>query len=302
MSPGWSVMGLVGLLAAVAVSLAAVKDEESDAAAPEGVVRAAAKDGPSDRRETTPRPPESALRSRSRSVAASEPPSPSRSRSIGAVRSGRLAHGVRLEESEHIRLVDTDVPAGRFWGTETLVGMIQRAARRVAAQRPGNRLTVGELSPEGGGPVPGHRSHRNGRDVDLGFYLIDGDTPVYPRWFIPLGADGRGSWGRAVHFDAERNWLLVEALLSDPVAHVQLIYVAPELRRRVLRHAQRRGADAEIYARAERLLVAPIGTMSPHDNHFHVRIFCPPEDMPECRDEPPFWRWLPDTYPQPRRP
>ena len=40
----------------------------------------------------------------------------------------------------------------------------------------------------------------------------------------------------------------------------------------------------------------------PHRNHFHVRIYCPAEDVTSdrrstCRDRGPYWPWLPSTHP-----
>jgi hypothetical protein len=32
-----------------------------------------------------------------------------------------------------------------------------------------------------------------------------------------------------------------------------------------------------------------------HANHFHVRIYCPADDRPHCRDSAPYWPWYRTT-------
>src|SRR5438270_231880 len=59
------------------------------------------------------------------------------------------------------------------FGTDELVLAIERAAARVESEQPGALLGVGDLSVRGGGDMPFHRSHENGRDADLLFYSVD---------------------------------------------------------------------------------------------------------------------------------
>src|SRR5690606_23916438 len=89
-----------------------------------------------------------------------------KSRSIGYPFDGRLEHGVLLRETPFVRYTPEYARDGRFYGTWELVQLLHRAAHRVATRVPGARLSVGELSKQGGGRVPGHHSHQNGRDVD----------------------------------------------------------------------------------------------------------------------------------------
>lgn len=218
--------------------------------------------------------------------------------SIGLPFDGRLRHGVLLRESTHVRLVGEYREAGRFWGIEELVRLVERAAARVAQRLPGARLSVGELSARTGGPIAGHRSHQNGRDVDLAFYVLDGDgRPYEPDAFAAFDRHGRGlPPNEGLRFDDARNWELVARLLADPDARVQYIFVADGLRTRLLATARRRRAPRAIVARAEQVLVQP-SHGHPHRNHFHVRIYCPPADRPLCRDREPFHPWYPGTPP-----
>ena len=138
--------------------------------------------------------------------------------SIGSPNRGVLVDGVELaRNAEGLRWLRSN---DRHWGLPRFTAAIEHAAARVARERPGARLTVGDLStPTGGGPLSPHFSHRSGVDADLLFYVttLDG-APVDSPGFVHVGADGlaedeaRGRWLR---FDVEREWLLVRALIDD---------------------------------------------------------------------------------------
>lgn len=219
-----------------------------------------------------------------------------RSRSIGWYWRGALERGRRLVDSEHVALLDRHRENGRFWGSTELVGLLERTARRVAEHAPGAKLVAGELSAEEGGDIPGHRSHENGLDADLGFYLRgeDGGWVVPPR-FVPVTSRGVGRLDeeRTVTFDDAANLAFVEALLADRQTPVQLIFVANGIKRRLVREARRQGRPDEVVDKLERVLMQPGHGPLAHREHFHVRIYCPPADRPDCRDRGPYWRWLP---------
>lgn len=227
-----------------------------------------------------------------------QPPLGMASRSVGLVQAGRLARGMRVRETAYLRHVPDYRANGRFYGTWQLVQLVERAARRVAFRAPGAPLGVGELSAPAGGPVAGHRSHQNGRDVDLAFYATDSrGAPVALRRFVEFDAHGHGlGAGRGLRFDDSRNWLLVEKLVSDPVTRAQYIFVANHLRQRLLAHARAVAAPREAIERAATVMFEPRHG-HPHANHFHLRVYCAPEDRPTCRDQAPYWAWYPGPVP-----
>ncbi|NOY91639.1 MAG: penicillin-insensitive murein endopeptidase [Deltaproteobacteria bacterium] len=222
-----------------------------------------------------------------------------RSRSTGFPWDGRLRRGVLLHESAHVRYTTEYRAAGNFWGTWELVQLLERAAYRVSRRLPGAKLSVGELSRERGGRIPGHASHRSGRDADLAFYMLDGrGRPFAPFAFAAFRGNGQGRGvNSGLRFDDARNWELVAKLVADGDARVQYIFVSNALKRRLLREGRRRHASASVLRRAEAVLIQPSGH-NRHENHFHLRIYCPPASRPACRDRAPFHPWYPGRRPR----
>ena len=190
---------------------------------------------------------------------------------------------------------------GARWGNPRLVSAIQTAAADVWRARPGGEpLVVGDLSAQAGGFIRGHRSHRTGRDVDLLLYALTPEgIPVRSPGFIRFGPDGLADYedehGKNVflRLDVERSWMLVKALLGSPEADVQWIFVARWVEALVIEYARARDEDPELLWQAENVLLQP-GDSAAHDDHFHVRIACTPEEtVAGCLSGGPAWPWLP---------
>jgi len=233
-----------------------------------------------------------------RSQARHDPPAPtdddlsrdqilstSASESIGRAAQGRLRNGVELGESGALDVLSNSEPTS--FGTSELVAMLEHAATDVAQAFPNSRLHVGDLSKRGGGRLGSHRSHRSGRDADVGFYFVDeSGTPVQARQFVRFDASGTGTPGWSptpVRFDAARNWALLASMIRYQGANLQYVFVSPRLQPLLLEEAARQGASAELIARATDLMSHYAGG---HDNHFHVRIHCPANDR-DCVDSEP---------------
>jgi penicillin-insensitive murein endopeptidase len=155
--------------------------------------------------------------------------------------------------------------------------MLDDAARAVRRQYPDAVMSVGHLSKQGGGDLERHASHESGRDADIAFYIkSQTGRPLYSDHFVPFKGDGTApSWPGAI-FDDARNWALVAALLTDTHARVTYIFVANPIRARLLAYAERVGAPGATRTRAAEIMAQPRGSL-PHDDHFHVRIGCPPD-------------------------
>ncbi len=209
--------------------------------------------------------------------------------SIGRHNRGRLLRGRELHDTPSLYL-KTPHSDARF-GTDELVGLLERASARVMERTPGARLMVGNLSHEHGGRFRPHRSHQSGRDVDLGFYVTGADgAPLHLDRFYDFRRNLTPRGHDEMHFDLVRNWQLVEAMITDEVP-VQWIFVCRYLRTALLEEGARQGASLEVLTHADAILSQPShgGT---HNDQFHVRIYCPAADRPRCLDDPPLHPWM----------
>jgi penicillin-insensitive murein endopeptidase len=215
--------------------------------------------------------------------------------SIGSPNRGVLVDGTQLpRESEGLRWLRGN---DRHWGSPRFTAAIAHAAARVARERPGANLRVGDLStPTGGGPLAPHFSHRSGVDADLLFYVttLEG-IPVDSPGFVHFGADGIArdeAHGRWLRLDLEREWLLVRALLDDPEARIQWIFVSDVVQAMLLEWALAHGDAAEIIRRAQTVMLQP-NPGGVHDDHLHVRTTCSAEEMVAgCETIGPRRPWL----------
>jgi penicillin-insensitive murein endopeptidase len=120
---------------------------------------------------------------------------PNPSVSVGYPNRGLLRFGMRINDDKDLRVKVGSLDARH--GTGELVRLIENAAREVAFRYPRAQLTVGDLSRPGGGRFRPHVSHQSGRDVDVGFYMLNRrSTPVNEHVFVRLNNKGMGmQWG-----------------------------------------------------------------------------------------------------------
>jgi penicillin-insensitive murein endopeptidase len=207
-------------------------------------------------------------------------------RSLGSPTSGHLIGGSHLVETDYLRIEPNDTPGDVRWGLEPLVLMVDRAARQVRQKYPGTVTSVGHLSRDGGGDVDGHRSHESGRDADVGFFVRgSGGKQLMAQHFVAFRGDGTAPSWPGAYFDDARNWTFVSSMIGDGDAHVTHVFVAAWIRARLLAYAEHAGAPAALRMRAAELMQQPHGVL-PHDDHFHVRIGCPPHQS-ACIENPP---------------
>lgn len=194
-------------------------------------------------------------------------------------------------------------PHGRaYWGLPRLVDAVEGAARHVARVAPGGApLVVGDLSARKGGKIPGHNSHRTGRDVDLLYYATTpSGVPVRTPGFFDFGPDGLAfvpETGEFVRLDVERQWELFKYLVSRPEVGIQFLFVSRDVEALIIDHALARGESLELVWRAQTVLLEPTDSL-PHADHVHVRIACRPEEgISGCSGGGPYWPWLPELAP-----
>jgi penicillin-insensitive murein endopeptidase len=222
------------------------------------------------------------------------PLDPARSGSIGLPYGGCLTGAVEMEARgtgyRFLRQNDRHFATPRF----TLA--LERAAARVAEERSGSVLVLGDLSTKHGGHLLPHLSHRTGHDADLILFAttLEG-APIPSPGFVHYGPDGL-AWdeanGRYLLFDVEREWLLVRALLLDPEARIEWMFANKIIEALLVEWAQAKGEPADTILRLETVMLEP-HPGGPHDDHIHVRTACSEEEEAAgCETGGPVRPWL----------
>lgn len=207
--------------------------------------------------------------------------------SVGKPSRGRIVDGVRLpDRGEGFLTREVWRTRGNRYGTEELVDLLTAVSRRIAPKNTGIRLVVADLSGKGGGESrQWHRSHQNGRDVDLLYYVkdrtgkpIENDAMHVFRWDL-VAADGSG-----LTVDIPRLWNLVRELLTAPEAPVQWVFMYQPIANALVEHAVKIGEPEVLVERARKACKQP-GDSAPHNDHMHVRVYCSFADRAYgCRD------------------
>lgn len=168
----------------------------------------------------------------------------------------------------------------RAFGTRKLVDTVRDAVAAVRADHPRvHTLAIGDLSARRGGRITEHHSHQSGRDVDVGFYFKR-KPKGYPESFAA---------GSAANLDLAATWdlLVAFARTADDPGGVQAIFLDYDVQGLLHDWARDRGVSATYL---DRLFQYPDGRGASglvrhephHDDHFHIRLQCPPGD-PGCQ-------------------
>lgn len=206
--------------------------------------------------------------------------------SVGRTNNGTILDPARVpDEGDGFWTPPTWRERGARYGVDELVDLIAAVGRKVSAQYPGTRVAIGDLSRLRGGGAEHHRSHQNGRDADFVLFYTDLDgTPQVNDTMYEYGADGVALTNKKVKLDVARSWAVVRALITSPEADIQYIFFYEPLTQMVLDYARSIGEPELVIERARALLRQP-GDSLKHDDHMHVRIFCPASDIPYgCED------------------
>lgn len=203
----------------------------------------------------------------------------------GRTFAGSLHNGAKLPpEGDGYHVPRRWVRRNNQYGTDELVTMIVRVGRRMERETHSS-VGIADLSPKTGGHSVWHRSHQSGRDVDILMFAVDAKgRPLESNAMIPFKDDG-WSHSKGTHghhwskrkFDVDRNWQLVRALLEEDTVQIQYIYVWEPLEHMLIEHAREIGEPDDVVEYASEILSQPIES-SKHDDHFHIRIYCPTGD------------------------
>jgi LysM repeat protein len=180
--------------------------------------------------------------------------------SIGHPYHGRLANGIPFPgQFRGYQLRDED----RSYTTPEVVGSLLDAIEAVRTQYPDTcDLFIGDFSNAGGGWINHHRSHQNGRDVDLGMYARGNRTFDT---FVPMNEE---------NLDVPKTWCFVENLLRSQ--HVQYIFLDKRIQKLLYDYALSRGADPEyldtLFGNGRGAVIQHVRS---HYDHIHTRFYTP---------------------------
>lgn len=203
--------------------------------------------------------------------------------SVGDVSDGYLVSARRIADpAPNVAFLPIQFRRGLAYTTDELADLVAAAADDVAGQFDGAVVYLGNFSAPRGGDIPYSVSHNSGRDCDLAFFMAD----EHGRPFVPpdlVALDESGIWQPdldqpAYHFDTPRNWALVASLLKHDQGRLQYIFVSEGLKKLLLDYARGIGADDELLMAADEILEQPGGAL-PHNDHFHLRVFCSDDDV-----------------------
>ncbi|QED25741.1 HEAT repeat domain-containing protein [Microvenator marinus] len=217
---------------------------------------------------------------------------PDISRSVGTVTEGWLANSERVIPNEKMLFLEVHQERGLHYTSTFLKQLMEKTAEYVW-DRHQSPLLMGNFGAPGGGDIPYSVSHNSGRDADLAFHMLAPSGNVWvPKSFVEFDENGQwvdASTGGVYRFDVARNWTVIEGLLTHHEGQIQMIFVSNGLRRLLLNHAAAIKAPPAIISDAARVLVQPGGAL-PHNDHFHIRVFCSVVDIESGCEETGRWQ------------
>ncbi len=155
----------------------------------------------------------------------------------------------------------------RRWGNPALISLLEQFSRDAVKVGWGSGILVGDISQPRGGPmINGHASHQVGLDADIWFT---------PKPATPLTVDQREQMPFTSMLDKskfltvdQRKWSnthmrLVMQAASYP--QVQRVFVNPAIKKQL----------CESWT-GDRNLLGKVRPIYGHDEHFHIRMSCPP--------------------------
>jgi len=215
--------------------------------------------------------------------------------SVGNTSRGFIANALPVPPNPALHSMPKAYEREMTYGTRALIDTLQFAAEQVASQRDGALLYLGHIAQDGGGNIKWSVSHNNGRDADLSFYTTNpfGWTVQEPE-FLHIGRDlvSREHFG-FYRFDVPLNAKLLKALDDYQGSELQYVFVVNHLRRRLMAYLAEDGTDEAQMTRLNLLVRQPGGRTLPHNDHFHVRVYCDPDDLCKgCIDTGKTWDWV----------
>lgn len=185
---------------------------------------------------------------------------------IGRAGKGSLLFGVRMEPTDGIHLRNPD----EAWTVPEVIQALRDAHAAVQKAHPGGPdMVIGDISRRHGGRFRPHRTHQNGLDVDLRYYLL-GEQPADYKYRHVTGAN----------FDTARVWALIAHFYTE--GNTERILVDYRHQRRLYRYArdQLNLSPEQLepilsYPKGRYRKDALVRHVRGHHNHIHIRFEAP---------------------------
>lgn len=191
--------------------------------------------------------------------------------SVGSPNRGRLVNGIQMPDNEELYTVLR--PENCFGSSHTVATLQLAAAKWRRSYDYDGELVISAISRPKGGRFRPHRSHQNGRDVDI-------------RLPVRAGVSGTAA-GSVNDVDWDATWAFMhELLLTEQVVY---IFLDRSRQRYLYRAAKKAGVDSGQldmwiqYPRPSGTNYGVIRHARGHTAHMHVRFKCGPKDR-SCDD------------------
>lgn len=167
--------------------------------------------------------------------------------------------------------------SGRAFMSDKMANTLLASYHELEMLAPGRIFRYMETGLENGGPIPGHRTHQNGRSIDLMVPLVKDGKPYYKY-------DSIGGWHYSLDFDDKGRYLLDTTVSIDfNLIGTQILSLDRQARKNGL-HVKKVILKLELkddfYAapsgkkvKQKGIYLAmnlPPATNKQHDDHFHV--------------------------------
>ena len=194
------------------------------------------------------------------------------SKSVGAPNRGRIENAAAFPPGEGWVMRSW---RPRSYATRHVVSELALSLAEWHEQYPdAHPVKLGEFSKRGGGRVRPHKSHRSGRDVDVGYVMLERDEG---HRFVAVTDD---------NLDAEATWGLIRQLIASGT--VESIFVANSVQEQLVPFAAASMTEEEQQATFSVLEPDPwakkkttLKAVRGHDDHMHIRFRCSEADD-EC--------------------
>lgn len=203
--------------------------------------------------------------------------------SVGFYSQGYLESDAAIDGKE-AGLLKLFVERDRRYGNEVMIDTLKKLGAAYVASSHGvfERIQIGDIAQYGGGPITRHASHQTGLDADIVFLRRDHRETDPSRGFNASFDELFVSDHRVTsNFDTERMWWVFRWLNRTRL--VDRIFVDPQIKRHFcnLANTLPTSSDSEKIA-----VLRQLRPLAKHDDHFHLRLKCPPQDT-ECEGSVP---------------